>query len=244
MMLTGLSMVIAGPVHAGFTYVLRNYSREEHAFIWMDFKENFVNNLKQSLLSALFSFLMTIVLVFNFSFYLNNTTLHLGLFKTLILTIITIVMIIWCIMQMYLYPMMVTFKLSLKQLYKNCLLFSIMRLPVNLAVFVASLLLVFIIPFTLFLVGSNVSFFIALIYYVFLAFGLNLLLTNFFIYRGIDKYMIQRIKAAEDLNKEDVAESPAEQEAGHVTEEKEGPENQSTEDEKKALTEAPAGSRS
>jgi hypothetical protein len=78
---------------------------------------------------------------------------------------------IWSIMQMYVYPMMVTFKLTLKQIYKNSLLFSIMRLPVNLALFITSILLVFGIPLILFLIGTNVTFFIAIIYYLFLAFA-------------------------------------------------------------------------
>ena len=234
LMLTGLSMIIAGPVHAGFTYVLRNFSREEHAFIWLDFKEHFSKNLKQSLLSAFISFLVTAVISFNFAYYMN-TTVNLGIFRTLLLSVITVFLVIWCIMQMYLYPMMVTFKLSLKQLYKNCLLFSIMRLPVNVALFVISLLLVAGIPVILFLIGTGITYFIVLIYYLFLAFGVNLLMTNFFIYRGLDKYMIQRLKAADEMNAEDSAESPADKESGQAdddAEETEGP-----------LVEVPANSR-
>jgi len=241
LVLTGLSLIITGPVHAGFTYILRNYSREEHAFIWMDFKEHFVKNLKQSLLSALISFAVTVVIVFNFAFY-ANTQLNLGIFRTLLLSVITIVLIIWSFMQMYVYPMMVTFKLTLKQIYKNSLLFAIMRLPVNLAVFITSLFLVIGIPLILIMIGNNITFFLAVIYYIFLAFGVNLLLTNFFIYRGLDKYMIQRIKAADAMNEEDIAESPADQHSGQTDGETD--EDQQAEDEDKgSLTEIPVGAK-
>ena len=241
-LLTGLSLIITGPVHAGFTYILRNYSREEHAFIWLDFKEHLVKNLKQSLLSALISFVVTAVIIFNFAFYFN-TQLNLGIFRTLLLTVITIILIIWSIMQMYVYPMMITFKLTLRQIYKNSLLFSIMRLPVNIALFIASILLVFGIPLILFLIGNNITFFLAIIYYIFLAFGVNLLMTNFFIYRGLDKYMIQRIKASDAMNEEDTAESPDDQHAGQADGDYDDKEKQANEEEKGPLTEVPIGAK-
>lgn len=242
LMLTGLSLIITGPVHAGFTYILRNYSREEHAFIWMDFKEQFVSNLKQSLLSGLISFVVTVVIVFNIAFY-RNTPLNLGIFRTLLLTVITIILIIWSFMQMYVYPMMVTFKLSLKQIYKNSLLFSIMRLPVNLALFVASLILLLGIPLILILVGNSITLFVAVIYYLFFAFGVNLLMTNFFIYRGLDKYMIQRIKDAESMNEEEPSESLSEQNEGQQEEEPEEEGQRSENDEQGPLTEIPVGAK-
>ncbi|HAL73843.1 MAG TPA: hypothetical protein DCM45_01975 [Clostridiales bacterium] len=240
-LLTGLSLIITGPVHAGFTYILRNYSREEHAFIWMDFKEHLAKNFKQSLLSGLISFIVTVVILFNFAFYLN-TEINLGIFRTLLLSIITIILLIWSIMQMYVYPMMVTFQLTLKQIYKNSLLFSIMRLPVNVALLIVSILLVFGIPLILFMIGTNITFFIAIVYYLFLAFGVNLLMTNFFVYRGIDKYMIQKIKAAEEMNEEDAAESPADEQASQT--ESDSEEDQpAKEDENGPLTEVPVGAK-
>lgn len=214
LLLSGLSLVVVGPVHAGFTYVLRNYSREEHAFIWMDFKEHLAKNLKQSVLSALISIAVTVVILFNLSFYLN-TDMNLGIFRPLLTTLLIIFLAFWCILQMYLYPMMVTFQLTLRQLYKNCLLFTFLRLPVNALILLISLILLFGIPFTLFLVGSGVSFMLVVLYYLFLAFGVNLLMTNFFIYRGLDKYMIQKLKNADELNEEAIEESPADQLAGH-----------------------------
>jgi len=35
--LTGLQLVAAGPFQAGFSFILRNYIRDEHVFTWTDF---------------------------------------------------------------------------------------------------------------------------------------------------------------------------------------------------------------
>lgn len=218
LLLTGLALVVAGPVHAGFTYVLRNYAREEHAFIWMDFKEHFGKNLKQSLLASIINLVVTAVLFFNLSFYLN-TTLNLGLFRPLLIVLLLLIFVFHCFCQMYLYPMMVTFELSLKQLYKNCLLFSFLRLPINFALLIVSLILLLGIPFLMFFIGSGLSFLLVFIYYLFLAFGINLLMTNFFVYRGLDKYMIQKIQNTDVQSQEAVSESPADQSAGQTEEE-------------------------
>ena len=218
LLLTGLALVVAGPVHAGFTYVLRNYAREEHAFIWMDFKEHFGKNFKQSILASIISLVVTVILFFNLSFYLN-TALDLGFFRPMLVTLLVLIFIFHCFCQMYLYPMMITFELSLKQLYKNCILFGFLRLPINFALLVVSLMVLMGIPLLMFFIGSGLSFLLVFIYYLFLAFGINLLMTNFFVYRGLDKYMIQKIQNADVQNQEAVSESPADQTAGQTEEE-------------------------
>ncbi|MEA4888245.1 MAG: YesL family protein [Clostridiaceae bacterium] len=202
MLIVGLSLVVVGPVQAGVTYVLRNYSREEHAFIWMDFKEHAGKNLKQSLICSLISLAVTFIFVINFSFYSNSSFIGSGLLRVFLQTVIVILFLLWCMMQMYIYPMMVTFELSIKQMMKNCLLFSIMRLPLNLLILILSALILFVIPGIMLFMGYGISVLLAIVWYVFLAFGLNLLMTNFFTYRGLDKYMISRIKASESLNDE------------------------------------------
>lgn len=202
MFLVGLSLVIVGPVHAGVTYVLRNYSREEHAFVWLDFKENALKNLKQSLISGLISVLLTFIFVVNFSFYSSSSFISNDILRVFLKTLVVILFILWCMVQMYLYPMMVTFQLTLKQLLKNCMLFSILRLPLNILMLFFSTLILFVIPGVLLFMGYGITVMLAGVWYVVLAFGLNLLMTNFFVYRALDKYMIKRIRDAESLNEE------------------------------------------
>ena len=247
MLMFGLSLIVVGPVLAGVTYVLRNYSREEHAFIWMDFKEQARKNLKQSLVSGAISLVVTLLFIINFAFYSNSTFVSAGLLRVFLQTIITILFILWCFMQMYLYPMMVTFKLTIRQMFKNCLLFSIMRLPLNILMMILSVFILFVIPGVLLFLGYGISVLMAIVWYLFIAFGLNLLMTNFFAYRGLDKYMIKRIKAAESLNEETEEEAAAiadgEEQDGEETAEGGQAAPPKTEDEKGGLVQSPDGVR-
>ena len=72
---------------------------------------------------------------------------------------------------------------------------------------------------------------------------MNLLMTNFFIYRGLDKYMIQRIKAAESMNEEETSESTSEQNEGQQEEEPDEEGQRSENDEQGPLTEVPVGAK-
>ena len=63
-------MLIAGPATAGTTYVIRNWARDEHAWIWSDFKDAWKQNWKESLLIMLINGLAMIV------FYVNLIFLH------------------------------------------------------------------------------------------------------------------------------------------------------------------------
>ncbi|MDW7657873.1 MAG: hypothetical protein SCM11_11955, partial [Bacillota bacterium] len=221
MLLVGLNLVIVGPVHAGIVYILRNYSREEHAFVWMDFKEHARNNMKQSFATSGISLLFTILFVVNYAFYNSNLVMGSNILRTFLQTVIVILFIIWCMMQLYLYPMMITFNLKIKQLLRNCLMFAILRLPLNLLILLASFIILFVIPGILLFLGYGISVLGAFLWYVFFAIGFNLFMTTFFSYRALDKHMIQRIKAAESLNEEDEEEEEEEEEADDETEDEE-----------------------
>ncbi len=118
-----------GPATAGATYVWRNFAREEHAWVWNDFKDALKSNFKQS--AAVF---FIDILAF-FLFYITITvyskmTGWMGLLQY----VSWMVLAIYTMMHFYLYPMMVTFRLSLKELYHNALLFTLGKLPSNLLV--------------------------------------------------------------------------------------------------------------
>ncbi len=185
----GLQLFVLGPVHAGISYLFRNYSREEHAFVWGDFIEHLKKNWKQSLITSIIGILTVFVLSINFSFYSKGTFITNTFAKGLLTGSVVVILLIFTMMQMYIYPMMITFKLTLKQIYKNSLLLTMARLPLNIGIMLLSLLITTFIPFVLVSVGG-LGLVIGIFYYILLAFGLNLLLTNFFVYRQLKKYMI------------------------------------------------------
>ena len=241
MLLVGLHLLIVGPVHAGIVYILRNYSREEHAFVWMDFKEHARKNLRQSLIASGISLLFTVLFVINYAFYNTNLVLGSDILRVILQTIIVILFLLWCMIQIYLYPMMVTFDLKLKPLLRNCLLFSILRLPLNLLILLVSFIVLFLVPGVLLFLGYGISVLAAFLWYLFFAIGFNVFMTTFFAYRAIDKHMLSRLRAAESLNEED-AEETEDAKAEDADEDEEESEEPEEEDDK-GLVRSPSGAR-
>lgn len=187
-----LPLITVGPAQAGMTYIFRNYSREEHAFIWGDFKEHALKNLKQSLIISLINTFVTVLVILDIYFYLNYRTDNLLI--TAASAFIIMAFIIFMMMSMYIYPMMVTFDLSIRQLYKNAFLFAIMKFFPNLLM----LLIVFALVFLSFYYPV-----IGYLLFIFITMGLISFITNFYVYSKIDKFMIQPAMQANNSGNND-----------------------------------------
>ncbi|NLG88511.1 MAG: YesL family protein, partial [Clostridiaceae bacterium] len=92
-------LITVGPAQAGMTYVLRNYSREEHAFIWGDFIEKAKNNFKQSMIVSIINTIVTILVMLDFYIYANVKTDNI-LF-TIANSLIIVAVIVFMMMSMY-----------------------------------------------------------------------------------------------------------------------------------------------
>jgi uncharacterized membrane protein YesL len=188
-------MITTGPVQAGFAYILRNYSREEHAFIWSDFKDSAVSNFRQIMIVSTVKFIITFLTLISIRAYwiLNDTGQMPGLVGLAGQAVMILMLIVFASMNIYIYPLMVTFELTLKQLYKNALIFAVIRFIPNLGVLLLNTFLVFlsfgiIIPFNP-LIGF--------IPYIFLVFSLTGFIVNFFAHRGIRKHILSRLEEEE-----------------------------------------------
>ena len=184
-----VSIFIIGPANTGYCYVLRNFSREEHAWIFSDFFSQFKKNYKQGVLMSLVEIIVPVILYFMFLFYGymlpqsagNNQTLILIANICRIFTIFATVFFI--MMHKYIYIMIVTFDLKFTQIIKNAAIFTIAKLPYNLVIFAIQaviLALAFGFSFTL---GIILSLFvlISLIYFIDVFSG----------YSVVDKYMMK-----------------------------------------------------
>ena len=191
-----------GPSTAGITYVLRNFAREEHAWIWIDFRDALKANFKQSILVFIIDLLAFVLFFFAIRFYIL-----MGGVVGLLRYVVYVVAILYTFMHLYIYPLMVTFKLSLKNIYRNALLFAVGRLPGNLLITV----LLFginagVIYGTRFLGGSvaNGFLFIGLALIVFVMFSFSAFITNFYVYPQMKRYMLteQNIETKPDTPEE------------------------------------------
>ena len=118
-----LPIVTIGPATAGFAYVLRNYSREEHAFVFADFKSAALKNFKQAFPVGLVQLFGTVILLFNFWFFLSGGEfMGSPLLGGVCLGLTALLLLAFTWLHFYIYTMIVTFDFSFKQLYKNSVL--------------------------------------------------------------------------------------------------------------------------
>lgn len=200
--LFGLTYFNFGPTLGGITKLLRNYGREEHAFLWMDFKESFANNWKLTLPASLISSVLILLMAIAVTFY-GQASMNRYL-SILLSAILWIAFFYFTMMQMYVYPILITFDLTLKNAYRNAALFVILRLPFNVGILLLQLIILTGIPVIIYIFLPNVGPLIIMAYYLLFAFGFNYLLTNFFVWRQLERFMI---KPMEDGEAEAVAET-------------------------------------
>lgn len=161
-----LPIFLTGPFTAGLTYVLRDFVQGRPSFLWQDFKDAAHSNIKQALVVSAIGIGAAEVFFFLLQ---NGFGAHDKPPFYLLAAVLCTVALFFLFMQFYLFLMMVTFRLSLGQLYKNALIFSIAGFGRNLLVTAFSTLLLavsflffaarFLIPFlTLSTVGYLILF--------------------------------------------------------------------------------------
>jgi uncharacterized membrane protein YesL len=142
----GVVLPLAGPPLAGLTYVSRNYARDEHAWLWSDFKEQMKKNWKQSMgvmfILAFIVYLAVVTLQMYHAMQLAEPSLIFLGFMTIYVsasmgggliwimqTIFIVFICLFLLSYMYVFPMLVTYKLRIGQLLKNSLMLALGRLP-------------------------------------------------------------------------------------------------------------------
>lgn len=169
-----------GPATAGFTKIMRNYAREEHAFIWGDFIETFKKNFLQAFLFSLLDLGIFLFLWLDLNAIRNVPNQFLS---TLSLAAIFLSLTVWVFMRYYVYIMMITFRLTFRQLLKNAFIFCW-------AGFFRNLLLTAILVVVTLLLVQYVNIIYLFFILVTIYFSFCGLLINFIINPLIKKYMI------------------------------------------------------
>ncbi|MBQ9737560.1 MAG: YesL family protein [Clostridia bacterium] len=181
-----------GPATAGLTYILRNYAREEHAWIWSDFWRNLWSNFRQSVLVLVIDVLVCLVLGTAIKFYFN-----MGGAGLILVPITLSVAVVYLMMHLYIYQLMVTFKLSIASLFKNSFAFAVANLPKNLLLLAILAIVHIVVPIVCMMAGKGILIFALLeVLVLIVASGF---FTNFFVYPTTEKYikMVGQNTAAE-----------------------------------------------
>ena len=120
-------IAITGPFNAGATYVLRNWARDEHSFIWSDFRDAMKGNWKQSLAVSCISGLMPLTVYGAVHFY--GVQLGRSMLSILPIALVMLVALVWSLAEMLMYPMLVTYALRLRDIFRNAVLMTFGKLP-------------------------------------------------------------------------------------------------------------------
>lgn len=185
-----LPLMLTGPFTAGFTYVIRNYAKQEPTFMVSDFFEHSKKNWKQALATSVLSYLVMYLYLQAFVFYnafFMSSGLPMGVFYTLAL-VVAVLLIIMCF---YIYPIMVTFKMKFRVVLKNAWTFTVLKLPQNFIIFV----LLCAIHGAL-LYWSFVVLLLPELWLILMAFfltGFTSFTANYYIWHVLDKYIVQLV---------------------------------------------------
>ncbi len=174
-----------GPATAGVTYILRNYAREDHAFMFSDWWENTKNNFGQALIVWIIDLAAFCILTIGV-----NTYMAMGGIGLVLAGVVVVIAIIYMVMHFYIYQMMVTFENNLKSLYKNAYTLAMQKLPRNLLMFAIVLLLFVGLPALAIITSWSAGVFVVLLAIEVLFFpSLASFMTNFFINAQLEEYV-------------------------------------------------------
>ena len=209
---------ITGPWTAGVAYVTRNWARDEHAFLWSDMKDAMKENWKESLVLSAITAVIPIVVYLCWIFY--GETPADSAFMEILLTmgqmIPVMVGVVWYLAITYAYPMLVTYKMSVWTVIRNCLILAVGRLPLSVGV-----RLLHCIPVALGVIGalfinSLWAPMILLLYYLLFGYAFSRFITASYTNAQFDKFINSRIEGAkvnQGLAEEDEDDEDEEEEA-------------------------------
>lgn len=213
---------ITGPATAGLCYVTRNWARDEHAFIWSDYKDAIKANWKPALLNSFITGLVPVMLYVCCTFYGSMAQNQSVVF--LLPQVICIVLgVLWLMMQMYVYPQIVTYDLKYKGVVRNSLLMAIGRLPMT-----VGLRLLALVPTLIFLAVSlltpyfQYAVMIYALYYILIGFSLDRFICASYTNGVFDKLINSKIEGVQVgrglyVEEEDDGEDKAAEEAAEGT---------------------------
>lgn len=188
-------ITITGPFTAGLSYVTRNWARDEHAFAWSDFIDAVKANWKPSLVVSFITSLMPAMMYMCWTYYgqMANQTPVMAIPQALTVMI----GLLWSLAVTYTYPMIVTYKMRLRDILRNCFLLAIGRLPMSVGIRLLHCVPLAIAFVLAFFFNTTWGVFGLLGYYVLVGFGLSRFVTASYTNGIFDKYINSRIEGAE-----------------------------------------------
>ena len=173
------SVIGIGFIMPGFTFLSRYFARQRHVWILSDFFEQIRVNFKKGFILFVVDSVVLYLSIVAYALYGSLALSNNLMFVPLV--ILTAGLLIYFMMHFYIYPILVTFDLDLKDIMKDSLLLTLAHLPLNLFI----LILISVISFFLYVVNITIGLYIAVIIGV----ALINFIVNFMVDPIIDKHL-------------------------------------------------------
>ena len=174
----------------------RNWARDEHAFVWTDFKDAVRENWKQALVISAVTGFLPLAVYEGWSFYGEMASQNMILIIPQVLVIL--VGLIWAISVTYMYPIIVTYELKMKDALRNGLLLGVARLPFSVGIRLLHCVpaLIFFAAVWFFGLDLMIGLMILGGYYMLIGFSLSRFITASYTNAVFDRYINSRIEGA------------------------------------------------
>ena len=187
-------IAITGPFTSGLSYITRNWARDEHAFIWSDFKDAVKENWKQGLILSAITSVLPLLVYVGWRFYGQMAGQNPIMFVPQVL--VALVALIWSISITYMHPLAVTYELKTRDVIRNGLLLAIARLPMSVVIRLLHCVPAVICCALIYLWNPMIGMLILFAYYVLIGFALSRFVTASYTNAVFDRYINPRIEGA------------------------------------------------
>ena len=184
--ISALTFLTFGCVNVGTAYLLRNLAKGEPIFPASDFFYAVKRNYKQAIPMGIIDAAILCIVPYNiFAMIVSNT----GFMTSFMLWMNIAIFIVYFIMRFYIYMLMVTFDLTIFQILKNALIFTMLGIKRNLVALFGIILLI-LLDGLLLLSGAGFLLPIALAIPLMFLFAVGAFMATYAGYYVIKQYMI------------------------------------------------------
>ena len=181
--------ITSGFAAAGMTNLTRNMAVDTHSFGTSDFFSTIKKNWKQSLAAGIINTLVLAFLVYDIYFFYIQYIGTGAIMHIIGLAICITALLIFFVVRYYLWFIITTFKLKLKQIYKNSLKLALVGIKNNLFIF-GGIILLYGICYLIGFIGMPITNFIFILLLIFVVPPVRFLIIQFNVFDVIKKYMI------------------------------------------------------
>lgn len=127
-----IPIITIGPATAGMVRVFRDVAEERPGFVWTDFRKAMKTHFKQGFLIWLVNLILWAMLLLDGLILYSRPSV----FTMIILGLLGIIAIVFLMMQLFLYPLAVTGRYTVLEIYKNAFLLSLSHIYQTLGILV------------------------------------------------------------------------------------------------------------